>query len=509
LGSAVALATLIALFYLEEDWRGQHAWNAYAKQMTERGEVFDYKDVVPPPVPDDQNFAMTPFLAPLFDFLPGTQTWRDTNATQRTMQFGNKVSNLSGHLGKWNRGQRTDWLECQASLAEAALSGKNRPAHAETDATKPPLVTNQLEAAAAVLATLKEYGPVLAELQTASRRPHAQFGIRYEEEMWAGILLPHLAVMKKCGQILSLRASAELALGQSEAALADVDLELYLTDAMRSEPFLISHLVRCAMIQSAMQPVWEGLADRKWTEPQLQALQQRLAKFDFLADSATAMRGERACGNSIIAYVRRHPARLQQLGSGEDEASAYGLSGLAALLIPRGWFYLEQINYNRLFTEVLQPGVDYAARIMHPKVMEQRDAALTQSIGAGWSRVTNHRLMAAMLLPALTKAQMRFAIAQTVLDEAVLACALERYRLTNGRYPDALAELAPRFVAKLPHDLITGEPLKYRPTDNGHFLLYSVGWNETDDGGKIALTPGKTPHLDSTQGDWVWPSPTP
>jgi hypothetical protein len=507
LGSVVALATLIALFYLEEGWRGQHAWNAYAKQMTARGEVFDYQAVMPPPVPDDQNFAMTPFLAPLFDFLPGTQTWRDTNATQRVQQFGNKVSNLSGHLGKWNRGQRTDWLECQAALAEIARQEKNRATHAEPDAGKLPPLTNQVEAATAVLATLKEYESVLTELRAASRRPHAQFGIRYEEELWAGILLPHLAVMKRCGQILSLRASAELVLGQPEPALADVDLELYLTDAMRSEPFLISHLVRCAMIQLAMQPVWEGLADRKWTEPQLQALQQRLAKFDFLADSATAMRGERACGNSAITYVRRHPAKLEQLGSGEDEASAYGVSDLAAVLMPRGWLYLEQVNYNRLFSEVIQPGVDYDARRLNPKTMQQKEEALAQSLGTMPSRLLNHRVMAGMLLPALTKAQMRFAIAQTVLDEAVLACALERYRLANGRYPDSLAELAPRFVAKLPHDLITGEPLKYRQTDNGRFILYSVGWNETDDGGKIALTPGKSPHLDSTQGDWVWPSP--
>jgi len=505
LGSVVALATLIALFYLEEDWRGQHAWNAYARQMTARGEVFDFKAVVPPPVPDDQNFAMTPFLAPLFDFLPGTQTWRDTNATHRTMQFGKKLFSLPDQIGDWHKGQRTDWPACQAALA--AWRGKERPGQVQPTDAKPPLITNLVETAGAVVAALNEYEPVLAELRVASWRPHSRFGIRYEEEDWAGLLLPHLAIIKKCGRILSVRASAELLLGQPEPALADTALTMDLADTMHGEPFLISHLVRCAMIQLAMQPVWEGLADRKWTEPQLQALQQRLEKFDLLADSATAMRGERACGNSVITYVRRHPAKLEQFGSGEDEASAYGVGDLAAVLMPRGWLYLEQVNYNRLFTEVLQPGIDYTARRLSPKLMQQHEEMLVESIGTGWSRLIHHRLMAAMLLPALTKAQMKFAVTQTVLDEAILACALERYRLANGRYPQALGELAPRFVAKLPHDLITGEPLKYRQTDNGHFVLYSVGWNETDDGGKIALTPGKSPRLDTTQGDWVWPSP--
>lgn len=53
--------------------------------------------------------------------------------------------------------------------------------------------------------------------------------------------------------------------------------------------------------------------------------------------------------------------------------------------------------------------------------------------------------------------------------------------------------------AQLPHDLITGEPYKYRPTDDGQFLLYSVGSHEKDDGGK----PGKT-LFDEKDGDWVW-----
>ena len=53
-----------------------------------------------------------------------------------------------------------------------------------------------------------------------------------------------------------------------------------------------------------------------------------------------------------------------------------------------------------------------------------------------------------------------------------------------------------QFIAKLPHDIIGGQPLKYRRTADGQFVLYSIGWNEKDDGG----VPGKT----DTEGDWVW-----
>jgi len=66
-----------------------------------------------------------------------------------------------------------------------------------------------------------------------------------------------------------------------------------------------------------------------------------------------------------------------------------------------------------------------------------------------------------------------------------VACALERYRLANGEYPETLDALQPRFIETLPHDVIGGQPLKYHPTDNGQFALYSVGWNGTDDGGAV------------------------
>ena len=38
-------------------------------------------------------------------------------------------------------------------------------------------------------------------------------------------------------------------------------------------------------------------------------------------------------------------------------------------------------------------------------------------------------------------------------------------------------------IEKLPHDIINGQPLHYRRTDDGQFVLYSVGWDEKDDGG--------------------------
>ena len=55
-----ALGMLVVLFYAEEDLRGWHAWNKFKHQWEARGEKFDAASAVPPRVPDDQNFAMSP-----------------------------------------------------------------------------------------------------------------------------------------------------------------------------------------------------------------------------------------------------------------------------------------------------------------------------------------------------------------------------------------------------------------------------------------------------------------
>ena len=87
---------------------------------------------------------------------------------------------------------------------------------------------------------------------------------------------------------------------------------------------------------------------------------------------------------------------------------------------------------------------------------------------------------------------------------ARVAIALERYHLTHGEYPESLDALAPQFLKQIPHDIIDGQPLQYRRSSDGQFVLYSVGWNETDDGGVVGLN--EDGRADIRKGDWVWRS---
>ena len=128
---------------------------------------------------------------------------------------------------------------------------------------------------------------------------------------------------------------------------------------------------------------------------------------------------------------------------------------------------------------------------------------MEEAFSRQFRRENLYNLFGAMLLPALQKCAEKAARIQAYCDLARVACALERHRLAHGQFPEALDTLTPKFIEKLPHDVINGQPLKYRRAGEGSFILYSVGWNETDDGGVVGQTKdGK--NVDLQKGDWVW-----
>ena len=64
-----------------------------------------------------------------------------------------------------------------------------------------------------------------------------------------------------------------------------------------------------------------------------------------------------------------------------------------------------------------------------------------------------------------------------------LAFAVAEYRAQKGDYPAKLADLVPKYVAAIPQDVFSGGALHYKPQADG-YLLYSVGPNGKDDGGR-------------------------
>src|ERR1043166_2780118 len=118
------LVTLIALFYAEENWNGKRAWEKYKREWEAKGERFDLAAIMPPAVPDDQNFAMTPLLKPLleYDWTAGHLSWRDLKGRQRAegiTPYAKNVGNPGPSFGSWKLGECIDlnaWQSYYRSL---------------------------------------------------------------------------------------------------------------------------------------------------------------------------------------------------------------------------------------------------------------------------------------------------------------------------------------------------------------------------------------------------------
>jgi hypothetical protein len=260
---------------------------------------------------------------------------------------------------------------------------------------------------------------------------------------------------------------------------------LRLAEAIKSEPLLISQLVRIAIVQITADCVWEGLSTGRWTDAQLGQLQAAFSSMQLLPNYDFAIRGERAFGNDLLDKMR-----AGHKFAGEDiDLPRYA---------PPGFVYHNQLVINRFHQKYSFGMVDSQKHRVYVARVNQGDDAPELH--------TRHpyHLMARLLLPALGRAAARFALGQTAVDQAGLACALERYRFAHGQYPARLADLTPQFAREIPNDVITGEPLRYVGKGND-YVLYSVGWNEKDDEGRRSPRPAS---VSDKEGDWVWtPAP--
>ena len=502
------LITMIVLFYAEEDWRGSHEWNHYRQQLEASGAQLDYAAFIPKPVPDDQNFAAIPVIESWFTQRTNFATkWADNYSLASSMLGSQTNPNPPAPEGNSYQGGERYFLDLVAwkTAFDGIQAGQTNPSQ-EFASGKLDLAS-RAAAAPAVLADLASSETELDQLRAASDRPYARFPVVYDLDNPWGILLPHLGNIKRTDQRLQLRVSAELAAGRSDDALADVKLMLYLADSVKTEPFMISYLVRLACVHLAIQPVWEGLAEHAWSDAQLQELQALFQQYDFFPQMDQSLAGERAAAILTAELLEHGKYHLNDLNENSNpNHSGKSLADLA----PHGWYDLEKLHYCQLFQLQFEGAFAADKKRVFPEQIASNTKALNQAFANDKWINTNgvtvvcirHQLLARVLLSALHVIPKRAAAAQAAVDEAAIACALERYRLANGQFSETLEALVPRFISQLPNDVITGEPYKYHRTPDGQFVLYSVGWNETDDGG----VPGQT-LFDDKQGDWVWQYP--
>lgn len=482
--TAAGVATVIVLGYVEEAGRGRRAWAAVQHEWSVSGERFDLSAIVPAPVRDEDNFAMTPVLAALFDYkeIPwgpgGQRQYSNPEAVKQLMAI---------QLPK-NRDLYEGWIEARPTDLRAwQLYFCTNGMITASDGDDP---------ADDILKGLASYQDVFNELRSASSRPSAQYPCHYEKGWFAE--RPHLAVLINLGHLLNLKSVAELSEGKITEAFADVKLAIRLADSLKGEPGVAPSDTRGEMLVDSLQPIWEGLARHLWTDGQLSSFQDAFGGTDLLAEHLVAVRGETILWMDFLSQAPK-----------EDSAPANPLENTKVVrnIYPSGWRLSHQAGLYRFYKDFLTATLDATEQRVFVDKIHAADRQLRRTY------VPMDPFFRILITPKLKEvfkeSVLQTAFTQTAINEAFLACALERHRLDHGRLPETLdaipVHLLPA-VGKAPHDLITGQPLRYQPVADG-FMLYSVGWNQTNDGGKPPPLDKDwlgNPVVNLAKNDWAW-----
>lgn len=470
----VCLLTLLVACTIVEGFRGRAAWRAYAEEATARGVKLDFAAFIPPAIPDAENFASIPIFEAIFRAADAQQT--PPNPCKLPVIKDQPLPSLTDPY----RGKRIDLTAWQRYFVEVGLLPK---------AGENP--------AADVLQALDHFAAPLAELRAAGTRPHCRFPVHWERGFEAG--LPHFGMFMDAAKLFALRTSAHLAAGDSAAAYDDFQTGLRLTTATFEEPTLFGGLVRISTAVLSISAVWGGLAEHQWAAPELLKIEANLAALDWLRDYHFSMASERGGLNFIMDTLITRPQRrgeILRLMAGVSQQSSLPSSRFYRPLPGTGWLYQNKVRANRFFDQMLAR-IDPAQRRLFP------DRAVT--LGSEHFSLLKKWYYAvfAMAAPVLEGLENHWLYIATITDEARLACALERCRLARGAFPESLSELAPHFLGSLPAEIVNGEPYRFRRSDDGGYVLYSVGPDLQDDGG----VPFGGIGSGLKQPDWVWGMP--
>jgi hypothetical protein len=422
--SLAALITLVALLYAEENWRAKRAWEQYKNKLASMGEESDWSTFVPAPVPDEQNIFKAPKMS--------------------------------------------EWLLDQRGISEAPLDHPITNDFARRLVNpKSTIEITSAPDAEAYLAWSDQFQEDFDTIAAALKRPAARIMDDYSHPFL--IQFPNRVAGYQLIVTLEQRAKCHLLLGQTDKAWQELTVMNDLRRLIEGQgKFLTTEgsSMILGIINHCLPVIAGGIELHAWSEPQLIALQERLADSDAIAQHARALR----CARALL---------IGSVESGELQRTLRTPDALVFALAPHGVLERAFIHKSADFQRMID-AFSPTNGIVRPDDVSRASA--------WWKRAQEGT-------PGLLRMQ-------TLINEGQIACALERYRLARGEYPETLDVLATGFIQRVPRDIVNGEPLKYRRVENKKFLLYSIGWNEKDEGG-MDVSDVNHPETIS-RGDWSW-----
>lgn len=312
-----------------------------------------------------------------------------------------------------------------------------------------------------VRAALARWEPQMREAEQAAGRTGCDFARHWEQG--PSLLLPEFASMRLLARFLAARAILEAEGGRPDAALHTIAVGAKVGRHMSADPLAIALLMHLA-VQAIMDRSFIRVVVMNKDRPGILRLAADTNRaFGPPPNLRHALSGELVMCNIMSEMLRDRSKPRQAVPFMPPPGRARQIAGDA-------WQARMLAYWRQVFAALRANRDDLPAVIRALKAVDDREAA-----SAGKPTYE----MIGLLTPNFANIPLKIMHGEELARLRQTLLALVLYRQKTGGYPSALAALP----APVPADIFTGRPPLYRRTAGG-FLLYSVGQNFRDDGGR-------------------------
>ncbi len=335
------------------------------------------------------------------------------------------------------------------------------------------------------------------------------------EKSWVySVVLYHVQEMHSLSRILKADLRRSVLRNDGVTAFADLQAMIGIARHSGESPCLVSALVKCSLLNSAIGSFETALATRPaiWTDKQLVAIAHLLGAVRL--EVGDYVQGEKAAFYDMVQRL------YSDDGNGDGYLTAEGLRRIdrefrstVDVVKPRfsEWQYMAATPAS-YFAFAAASRREMVAKFdeMWARMQAEADRPLwdplpseetAQSHFDRMSRIEKFRYeLIRMSLPAYRASAVAFEKANGRREGALVGIALELYRREFGEWPGALERLSPRWLPEVPIDRVNGGPLGYRIVE-GRPIVYSLGIDADDDGGVLPSDCGG-----DAWGCSLWPS---
>ena len=352
------------------------------------------------------------------------------------------------------------------------------------------------------------------------------------------VLIPHLSEFRSLARTLIWRAQLSAEQGRYEEAFDDIKSCYRFGRHLRGDGLLIEQLVGIAIEAISVQTIRDVLTEHEIDSATLTNLQNDFEQMFVKEDFSVSLIAEEMATYDVIQRTFTDglgtdhiiPARLEKLFAdvqiisagpargGRVSSAEYQQPGFLS-----GLMLLIRFTSDSIYSFGKKTGY---ILFMHPDKQQTLRAA--QQVYDYWEtlkvktpaqiraeginpekeamEIIKGNLLLEKLVPVLDRITEIIHRHKVNAEATPAIIAILRYYRDTGDYPKDMEQLiSGGYLRQLPLDVYSDKPLVYRKTGDS-FILYSVGENFEDDGGKLGTDRKGRPRMWDQDGDSVfWP----